>query len=160
MRRSKVVKAIRFGAFLRSTLSWWRSATISASSEARDRNSPMTTHEISLSISPMRRSIARFALMRQWDRVYDKDNGRRGKQVADEIDNVFQIIGEPDPLDSKADDGIYIFAGQPHGTANPAMGLLHSHQRGAKGSMRIDANIGGAWVASASSLTKYRAAWP
>ncbi len=59
--------------FLRSTLSWWRSATISASSEARDRNSPMTTHEISLSISPMRRSIARFAVMRRWDRVYDKD---------------------------------------------------------------------------------------
>jgi hypothetical protein len=46
-----VVKVIRFGAFLRSTLSWWRSARISASSEARDRKSPT-----------MRRSIARFAV--------------------------------------------------------------------------------------------------
>jgi hypothetical protein len=39
------------GDFLHSTLSWWRSARISASSEARDRNSPMTTHQISLTIS-------------------------------------------------------------------------------------------------------------
>src|ERR1700681_2803069 len=31
MRRSKLLKAGRFGDFLRSTLSWWRSATISAS---------------------------------------------------------------------------------------------------------------------------------
>ena len=52
------------GSKVRSTLSWWRSATISASSEARDRKSPMTTHQISLSISPMRRSIARFAALR------------------------------------------------------------------------------------------------
>jgi hypothetical protein len=46
---------------------------ISASREARDLKSPMTTHQISLSISPMRRSIARFATLRQWDRVCDKD---------------------------------------------------------------------------------------
>ena len=64
MRRSKLLKAGRFGDFLRSTLSWWRSATISASSVARDRKSPMTTQQISLSISPMRRSIARFAALR------------------------------------------------------------------------------------------------
>ena len=43
----EILKASRFGAFLRSTLSWWRSATISASSEARDRKSPMTIHQIS-----------------------------------------------------------------------------------------------------------------
>ena len=52
--------AIRFLDFLRSTLSWRRSATISASREARDLKSRMTTHQISLSISLMRRSIARF----------------------------------------------------------------------------------------------------
>jgi hypothetical protein len=39
-----VLKASRFGAFLCSTLGWWRSVRISASSEARDRKSPMTTH--------------------------------------------------------------------------------------------------------------------
>jgi hypothetical protein len=64
MRRSKLLKASRFGDFLRSTLSWWRNATISASSEARGRKSPTTTNQISLSISPMRRSIARFAALR------------------------------------------------------------------------------------------------
>ena len=73
MRRSKLLKASRFGDFLRSTMSWWRSAMISASREARDLKSPMTTHKISFSISPMRRSIARFAALRQWDKVYDKD---------------------------------------------------------------------------------------
>ena len=39
MRRSKLLKASRFVDFLRSTLSWWRSATISASREARDLKS-------------------------------------------------------------------------------------------------------------------------
>ena len=73
MRRSKLLKASRFGDFLRSTMSWWRSAMISASREVRDLKSPMTTHKISFSISPMRRSIARFAALRQWDKVYDKD---------------------------------------------------------------------------------------
>lgn len=48
-------------------MSWWRSATISASREARDLKSPMTTHQISFSISLIRRSIARFAALRQWD---------------------------------------------------------------------------------------------
>ena len=73
MRRSKLLKASRFGDFLRSTMSWWRSAMISASREARDLKSPMTTHKISLSKSLMRRSIARFAALRQRDKVYDKD---------------------------------------------------------------------------------------
>ena len=44
--RSKLLKGTRFGDFLRSTLSWWRSDRISASSETRDRNSPMTVHQI------------------------------------------------------------------------------------------------------------------
>src|SRR5450631_2920368 len=73
MRRSKLLKASRFGDFLHRTMSWWRSATISASREARDLKSPITTHQISSSISPMRRSIARFATLRQLDKVYDKD---------------------------------------------------------------------------------------
>jgi hypothetical protein len=42
----------------------WRSATISASREARDLKSPMTTHQIILSTSLMRRTIARFAALR------------------------------------------------------------------------------------------------
>ena len=32
-----------------------------------------------------------------------------------------------DPLDNEADDGFYIFAGQPHGTANPIMRLPVCH---------------------------------
>jgi hypothetical protein len=51
--RSKLLKASRFGDFLRSTLTWWRSVKISASSEALDRNSPMTAHQISLRMSPI-----------------------------------------------------------------------------------------------------------
>jgi hypothetical protein len=43
-----LLKASRFGDFLRSTLSWWLSVKISASSEALDRNSPMTAYRISL----------------------------------------------------------------------------------------------------------------
>ena len=53
---SKLQKTSRFGAFLCSTLSRWRSVRISASSEARDRKSPMKMHQISLSNSPMKRS--------------------------------------------------------------------------------------------------------
>jgi hypothetical protein len=52
-RRSKLLKASRFGAFLRSTLSWWHSVRISASSEARDRKRPMATAQIRLSMSPI-----------------------------------------------------------------------------------------------------------
>ena len=39
IRRSTLLKASRFGDFLRSTSSWWRSVRISASSETLDRNS-------------------------------------------------------------------------------------------------------------------------
>jgi hypothetical protein len=48
-----LLKVSRFGDFRRSTLSWWRSVRISASSEALDRNSPITAHQISLSMSLM-----------------------------------------------------------------------------------------------------------
>src|SRR5450631_1683648 len=51
---------------------------ISASREARDLKSLKTTHQISFSISPMRRSIARFVALRQSDKVYDKDSSWRG----------------------------------------------------------------------------------
>jgi hypothetical protein len=34
----------------------------------------MTAHQISLITSPMGRSIDRFAAMRQWDRVYNRDS--------------------------------------------------------------------------------------
>jgi metal transporter CNNM len=47
-----LLKASRFGDFLRSTLSWWRSATISASREVRDLKSPMTIHQISPERTP------------------------------------------------------------------------------------------------------------
>ena len=58
----EIAKASRFGDFLRSTLSWYRSVKISASSETLDRNSPMTAHQISLSISPIGASIAHLRL--------------------------------------------------------------------------------------------------
>jgi hypothetical protein len=66
-KRSNVLKVARFGDFRRSTLSWWRSVRISASSEALDRNSPITAHQISLSMSPMGQCIVRFAPERQSD---------------------------------------------------------------------------------------------
>jgi hypothetical protein len=39
--------------------------------------SPMTAHQISLSTSPMGRSIDRFVAMRLWDRVYNMDTGHK-----------------------------------------------------------------------------------
>jgi hypothetical protein len=54
-------------------LSWWRRVKISASSEDFDRNNPMTAHQISLRMSPIGASIARFAAIRQLDRVYGSD---------------------------------------------------------------------------------------
>jgi hypothetical protein len=63
--RSKLLKTTRFDAFLCSTLSWCRSVKISASSESRDRKRPMTIRQISLSMSPMPWSIARFAALRR-----------------------------------------------------------------------------------------------
>src|SRR5215831_18078574 len=74
MSRSTWLKTSRFGAFLCSTLSWWRSVTISASREDRDRKNPVTSHQINLSKSPMNRSIARFAILREGDKVYDRDS--------------------------------------------------------------------------------------
>jgi len=50
---------------------------MSASSEALDRNSPVTAHQISLSISPMGGSIARFAAIRQSERVDGRDSWRQ-----------------------------------------------------------------------------------
>src|SRR6266480_7845770 len=38
----------RFGELRRRMLSWWRSTRISISSEARDRNNPISPHQISL----------------------------------------------------------------------------------------------------------------
>jgi transposase InsO family protein len=40
---------------------------------ARDRKNPVTSHQINLSKSPMRRSIARFATLCQRDVVYGRD---------------------------------------------------------------------------------------
>src|SRR5450631_2292638 len=75
IRRSKLLNTSLFGDFLRSTLSWWRRVKISASSEDFDRNNPMTAHQISLRMSPIGASIARFAALRQLDRVYGSDRG-------------------------------------------------------------------------------------
>jgi hypothetical protein len=69
-----LLKATRFDDFLRSTLSSQRNVKISASSEALDRNNPITAHQINLSTSAMGQSIARFAAARQPDRVYDRDS--------------------------------------------------------------------------------------
>jgi hypothetical protein len=44
-------KVGRFGDLRRRILSWWRSARISISSEARDRNNPISPHQISLQSS-------------------------------------------------------------------------------------------------------------
>jgi hypothetical protein len=63
-RRSKLLKMSGFGDFLRSTLSWWRSIRISASSEALDRNNPMAADQIS-------------APTRQLDRVYGRHSHGR-----------------------------------------------------------------------------------
>src|SRR4051812_14889014 len=49
--RSKLLKTGRRGDARRSTFSWWRRASISASSEVFDRNSPRSIHLIRLSRS-------------------------------------------------------------------------------------------------------------
>ena len=58
---------------------------ISASSEAFDRNNPMTAHQISLRMSPMGRSIARLAAIRQPDRVCGRDRGALAGQSGEEV---------------------------------------------------------------------------
>jgi hypothetical protein len=50
-KRSIVPRIGRFGELRRRILSWWRSARISISSEARDRNNPISPHQISLQSS-------------------------------------------------------------------------------------------------------------
>jgi hypothetical protein len=49
--RSMLPRIGRFGDLRRWILSWWRSARISISSEARDRNNPISPHQISLQSS-------------------------------------------------------------------------------------------------------------
>ena len=47
-----------FGDLRRRILSWWRSARISISSEARDRNNPISPHQISLQSSIIEREAS------------------------------------------------------------------------------------------------------
>jgi hypothetical protein len=49
--RSMPPRIGRFGDLRRRILSWWRNARISISSEARDRNNPISPHQISLQSS-------------------------------------------------------------------------------------------------------------
>src|SRR5665213_300231 len=62
--RSMLPRIGRFGDLRRRILSWWRSATISASSDARDRNSPTNASQISLQRSTIEQSFTRFAVVR------------------------------------------------------------------------------------------------
>jgi hypothetical protein len=55
--RSTLLKATRFGNLRRSTLSWCRRTRISASNAARDRNSPIKAHQISLQMSLISRDF-------------------------------------------------------------------------------------------------------
>ena len=63
--RSMLPRVGRFGDLRRRILSWWRSTRISASSEARDRNSPTNANQISLQRLIIGRSFTRFAAVRQ-----------------------------------------------------------------------------------------------
>jgi hypothetical protein len=47
-KRSILPRIGRFGDLRRRILSWWRSTRISISREARDRNNPISPHQISL----------------------------------------------------------------------------------------------------------------
>jgi hypothetical protein len=67
------LKTNRFGALRRSTLSWCRSTRISASNAARDRNSPITAHQINLQRSTIAAIINRFVGDRQPLWVYVRD---------------------------------------------------------------------------------------
>ena len=64
-RRSRLLKATRFGDLRRSTLSWCRRIRISVCNAARDRNSPTTAHRINLQRSPMAIDYYRFSGNRQ-----------------------------------------------------------------------------------------------
>jgi hypothetical protein len=52
-----LLRAGRFGDLRRKILSWWRSARLSISSEARDRNNPISPHQISLHSSIIEQKI-------------------------------------------------------------------------------------------------------
>ena len=56
-RRSILLRVGFFGDLRRRILSWWRSARISISSEARDRNNPISPHQISLQSSIIERKL-------------------------------------------------------------------------------------------------------
>ena len=60
-----LLKATRFGDLRRSTLSWCRRTRISACKAARDRNNPITAHQINLQRSPIAIDYCRFAGNRQ-----------------------------------------------------------------------------------------------
>src|SRR5262249_34699525 len=63
------------GAVRRRTLICWRRARFSASSAALDRNRPTSARQSSLQRSHIEASIARFAIARQPDKIYDRDTG-------------------------------------------------------------------------------------
>ncbi len=71
-------------------------ARISASSDALDRNRPMTAQQISLRISAMGGSIARFAALRQPDRFYDRDRfAETAEEIWNDILHWHDVSGEP-----------------------------------------------------------------
>jgi hypothetical protein len=116
--------SLRLGDFLRSTMSWWRSAMISASRAARDLKSPMTTHQISFSISPMRRSIARFAALRQWDKVYDKDTVRVESAIVEHVIEAAKIADMDPALLMAIADKESRFAPKVKASTSSASGLF------------------------------------
>ena len=70
-------KAKRPGDLRRSTFSWCRSTSISASSAARDRKRPAKAHQISLQRSIIAASINQFARAYQPTLVSGRDTGRK-----------------------------------------------------------------------------------
>jgi hypothetical protein len=105
-------------------MSWWRSAMISASRAARDLKSPMTTHQISFSISPMRRSIARFAALRQWDKVYDKDTVRVESAIVEHVIEAAKIADMDPALLMAIADKESRFAPKVKASTSSASGLF------------------------------------
>jgi hypothetical protein len=72
--RSMLPRVGRFGDLRRRILNWWRSAKISVSSEARDRNSPTNANQINLQRPIIGRTITRFAGLGQPFWVCGKNN--------------------------------------------------------------------------------------
>src|SRR5712692_5811565 len=77
-----LLRATRFGDLRRTTLSWCRSTRISASNAARDRNSPIKAHQISLKRSLIHGTINRFAGVSQLFWVCGRDKGNVDWRVA------------------------------------------------------------------------------